>query len=58
MKFIFRLFVFLAAISFVLVAVIKYVKGCSWKDAVGIVEELWIEMKESCPFTSDAESTT
>ena len=31
-----------------MITVIKFVQGCSWKDAIGIFEEFVNEMKESC----------
>ena len=31
-----------------LITVIKIVQGCSWKEAVGILDEFVNEMKESC----------
>ena len=49
MKTFFKLFAFFAAIVFAIVMVIKIVVGCSFKEAVGILEEFCEEMKESCP---------
>ncbi|MBN1291655.1 MAG: hypothetical protein JXB48_07425 [Candidatus Latescibacteria bacterium] len=49
MKTIVKLFAMFAAIIFALVAVIKIVQKCSWKDAVGILEEFINEMRENCP---------
>ena len=46
MKFILKLFMFATAIVFSVVAVIKIIQGCSWKEAVGIAEELWKEISE------------
>ena len=37
----------ISAIIFVVVTVIKIVQGCSYKEAVGITEELWNEIMES-----------
>jgi len=45
MKSLFRFFAACAAVLFALVAVIKFVQKCSWKEAVGILEEF---CKESC----------
>ena len=57
MKLLIRLIMIVAAMLFALVAVIKIIKGCSWKDAVGILEELCKEISESCACSSDSEST-
>ncbi len=46
MKFILKLFMLAATIVFSVVAVIKVIQGCSWKEAVGIAEELWKEITE------------
>jgi len=46
MKFILKLFMLLSAIVFAVIAVIKVIEGCSWKEAVGIAEELWNELTE------------
>ena len=46
MKFILKLFMFVSAIAFAVIAVIKVIEGCSWKEAVGIAEELWKELTE------------
>jgi len=44
MKFIIRLFMFFTVIIFLFITVIKLVQGCSWKEAVGIAEELMKEI--------------
>ncbi|HUT62555.1 MAG TPA: hypothetical protein VMZ04_01235 [Anaerolineae bacterium] len=49
MKFLVRLLVLLTVAIFALVTLIKIVERCSWKEAIGIVEELWKECKECCP---------
>ncbi len=49
MKAIVRLVLLFGAVMFLLVAVIKHVQRCSWKDAAGIMEELCKEMKGYCP---------
>jgi hypothetical protein len=46
MKVILKLFMFLTAIVFTVIAVIKVIEGCTWKEAVGIAEELWKELTE------------
>ena len=46
MKFILRLFMFASALVFSVIAVIKVIQGCTWKEAVGIAEELWKEITE------------
>ena len=56
MKSLFRLFAFAVTVVFILVAVIKYVRGCSWKEAVGIFEELCKEFKESCHCCKNSET--
>jgi len=48
MKSLIKLFAAIAAVIFALVAVIKIVQKCSWKDAVGILEELYGEIRENC----------
>jgi len=40
MKTLVRLFFFFAGVVFVTIALIKLVQECSWKEAVGIAEEL------------------
>ena len=50
MKLLFRLAACAALFVVVLVTVIKIVQGCSFKDAVGIAEQLWKEVTE--PFMS------
>ena len=48
MKFLFKLFAAFAAVVFALVTVIKIVQGCSYKEAVGIVEVLFKDRCKSC----------
>ena len=48
MKSLIKLFAAIAAVIFALVAVIKIVQKCSWKEAVGILEELCCEIRENC----------
>ena len=48
MKSLIKLFAAIAAVIFALVAVIKIVQNCSWKEAVGILEELCREIRENC----------
>jgi len=48
MKILFKLFAVFAVIVVVLVAVIKFVQRCSWKEAVGILEEFCNEMRTMC----------
>ena len=48
MKSFIRFLAALAAVLFVLVAVIKFVQRCSWKEAVGILEEFCKETCGSC----------
>lgn len=47
MKFLIKLFMAFAAIIFVLVTIIKIVQGCSYQEAVDILEEFWNEIMES-----------
>jgi len=44
MKIIFKLFLMFLGVVFAGIAVIKFLQGCSWKDAVGIAEELFKEI--------------
>ena len=48
MKFLIKLFMAISAIIFAVVTVIKIVQGCSYKEAVGIAEEMWNEIRENC----------
>ncbi len=48
MKFLIKLFAAFAAVVFALVTVIKIVQGCSYKEAVGIAEDLFKDICESC----------
>ena len=52
MKFLIKLFMVISAVIFAVVTVIKIVQGCSYKEAVGIAEEMWKEMMENCPCCS------
>ena len=49
MKTIIRIFATIAAVIFAMIAVIKVVQGCSWKEAVGIAEEFCNEMRGNRP---------
>ena len=49
MKTIIKIFATFAAVIFAMIAVIKFVQGCSWKEAVGIAEEFCNEMRGNCP---------
>ncbi|MBT4485411.1 MAG: hypothetical protein HOC71_17230 [Candidatus Latescibacteria bacterium] len=57
MKSILRLLALVLTAIFSVVAVIKFVKGCSWKEAVGILEELCKECKEACPCCNESKTT-
>lgn len=46
MKFLFRVVSAIAFFVVVMVTVIKFVQGCSYKEAVGIAEELFREIAE------------
>ena len=48
MKTCFKIFSIIAALFLVSLAVIKHVQKCSWKDALGIMEEMWKEVKANC----------
>lgn len=48
MKSLIKLFAVITTVIFALVAVIKVVQKCSWKEAVGILEELCREFRENC----------
>ncbi|MFC1606990.1 hypothetical protein ACFL47_03375 [Candidatus Latescibacterota bacterium] len=52
MKTLLKLFATFAAVIFTLIAVIKFVQGCTWKEAVGIAEEFFKELRENCPCCS------
>ncbi len=52
MKFLIKLFMLIASLFFAVVLLIKFVQGCTLKEAVGILEEFCIEMRENCPFAS------
>ena len=56
MKSIIKILMLFASLVFVFVAVIKIVQGCSWKEAVGIAEEYYNEIKEKCPCCNNTES--
>ena len=58
MKFIIRLFTGITALLFILVAMVKFVRKCSWREAAGIVEEFWNEIKESCCICSNDKKDT
>ena len=44
MKMLFKLFLLFTAVIVAGIAVIKFVQNCSWKEAVGIAEELFKEI--------------
>jgi len=44
MKFLIKLFMFFTAVIFIMIAIIKLVQGCKWREAVGIAEELLKEI--------------
>ena len=48
MNTLFKVFVTVVVVIIGLVTVIKIIQKCSWKDAVGIVEEFFNEMRENC----------
>ena len=48
MKTLFKLVVLIAFLAFAVVTFIKIVGKWLWKEAIGIAEELWKEMTESC----------
>lgn len=43
-----KIFAVLAVLFVIFLAVIKFVQKCSWKDSMGIIEELWKEAKANC----------
>jgi len=47
MRFLIKLFMAISAMIFIVVTVIKIVQGCSYKEAVGITEEIWNELMQS-----------
>ena len=60
MKLLFRLLATAAFFLFILITIIKVVQRCSYKDAVGIAEQLWKEISETffgcCSSTDTTES--
>lgn len=57
MKTIFRLLTGVALFLVAVATVIKYVQGVSYKEAVGIMEECWKEMKQRhCCCCGDTET--
>ncbi len=44
MKLVFRLFLVFAGMAFLAISLVKLVQNCSWKEAVGIAEELLKEI--------------
>ena len=48
MKMLVKVFVTVVVVIIGLVTVIKIIQKCSWKEAVGIVEEFFNEMRENC----------
>ncbi len=47
-KMICKLFSYVAITLVATATVIKFVQGTTYKEAVGIMEELWKEMKKNC----------
>jgi len=48
MKTCFKIFALISALFIIFLAIIKHVQKCSWKDAMGIMEEMWKEVKANC----------
>ncbi len=48
MKILFRFIACIAFFLFAVATIIKLAQGVSYKDAVGIMEEYWKEIKECC----------
>ncbi|MHB9030189.1 MAG: hypothetical protein ACYC9O_15590 [Candidatus Latescibacterota bacterium] len=48
MKILIRLITCTAVFLFAVATIIKVIQGTSYKEAVGIMEEYWKEMKQSC----------
>lgn len=48
MKMFFKVLVTVVVVIVGLITVIKVVQKCSWKEAVGIAEEFFNEMRENC----------
>lgn len=46
MKILFRMITCIAVFLFAVATIIKFAQGTSYKDAVGIMEEFWKEMKQ------------
>ena len=45
MKNCFNIFALISAFLIIILTIIKHVQKCSWKDALGIMEEMWKEIK-------------
>ena len=48
MKICIKIFAVIAVVFVIFLTVVKIVQKCSWKDSMGIIEELWKEMKANC----------
>jgi hypothetical protein len=48
MKNLFKLIAFVAIVLVASAAIIKFVQRTTWREAVGIMEEFWIECREKC----------
>ena len=48
MKTLFKAFAIAAAALFAVATIIKFARGTTYKDAVGIMEEMCKEMREKC----------
>lgn len=44
MRIVFRLFLVFVGLIFIGISLVKFVQNCSWKEAVGIAEELLKEI--------------
>ncbi len=56
MKVLFRLIMFVSTVIVAMLAVIKFTRRCSWVEAAGILDELWKDMRASCPCCSGEQS--
>jgi hypothetical protein len=55
MKLLFKIILTVVILLVVMIAIIKHVAKCSWKDAFGIIEQLAKEVKGSCCVCSERE---
>lgn len=55
MKILMRLITCTAVFLFAVATIIKFLQGTTYKEAVGIMEEYWKEMKQRCVHCGESE---